>query len=82
MCYTTDQNRRWESCEPLYPLITSEFATMSDVLLPASSTFRFSDSSSSEYDTIMFEKFEQKAKQSENCEPGSCRVQTYVLQAR
>jgi hypothetical protein len=55
---------------------------MSDVLLPASSTFRFSDSSSSEYDTIMFEKFEQKAKQSENCEPGSCRVQTYVLQAR
>jgi len=74
---------------PAYPLITSKFADISEALLPAISTFKFSDnyydyysdpSLKSTYGDIMFGEFDQGAKKLQGCTE-DC-TSKYRLEAR
>ena len=74
---------------PRYPPIKSKFADISEALLPASSTFKFSDNyydyvsapkSKFTYGDVMFGEFDQGAKKLQGC-TADC-TSKYRLQAR
>ena len=74
---------------PTYPPITSKFADISEALLPANSTFKFSDNyydyygdpiDKFTYGDIMFGEFDQGAKKLQGC-TADC-TSKYRLQAR
>jgi hypothetical protein len=74
---------------PRYPPITSKFADISEALLPADSTFKFSDNyydyysaprGKFTYGDIMFSEFDQGAKKLQGC-TADC-TSKYRLQAR